>query len=191
MIGVENGVGKGSGRSIDGVDLGNAITEARGKELLTAGGGHAMAAGLTIDASMLPDLTVFLTHRLGKDVEGALASRRYQIDGVIGATAVSKTFADRIESAGPFGPGNSEPIFVLADMIVDYVKVVGKGHLSVVLKSSTGEAVRSIAFRAEGEAMGDLLQAGGRVHVSGKIRADDWRGGDAAQLQITDVAIAG
>lgn len=191
VIGIEDGIGKGSGRSIEGVDLGSAISEARGKNILTAGGGHAMAAGLTIDGKMLPDFMAFLSHRLGKDVERALASRRYQIDGVIAATAVTKTFADRIESAGPFGPGNSEPVFVVSDMIVDYVKVVGKGHLSVVLKSSTGDTVRAIAFRAEGEAMGDILQAGGRVHVAGKVRADDWRGGDAAQLQITDVATTG
>jgi len=190
VIGIENGVGKGSGRSIEGVDLGSAISEARAKGLLSAGGGHAMAAGLTIDEGKLQNFIAFLQDRLGKDVEVALQSRTYKIDGVVAATAVSKTLADRVEGAGPFGPGNPEPIFVLGDMKVEYAKIVGKGHLSCTLISDTGDKVRAIAFRAEGEPLGVVLQSGRRIHVAGKIRADDWRGGDAAQLQITDVAEA-
>lgn len=190
VIGLDGGVGKGSGRSITGVDLGAAIGAARAAGLLSAGGGHAMAAGLTIDEKALPDFVAFMRHRLSADVMAALENRTALIDGVIAPSAVKKPFADRIEAVGPFGPGNPEPVFALTDMRVEYGKIVGKGHLSCTLVSNTGETVRAIAFRAEGEPLSDILTSGGRVHVAGKIRADDWRGGDAAQLQIIDAALA-
>ncbi|MEL7239781.1 MAG: DHHA1 domain-containing protein [Planctomycetota bacterium] len=190
VIGVENGIGKGSGRSIEGVDLGAAVSAARADGLLSAGGGHAMAAGLTVDEAMLDQFTAFLETRLADAVAQARAARTFTVDAVVSAASVSKTLADRVAQAGPFGPANAEPRFVLADMRVASAKIVGDDHLALVLKSEAGESVRAIAFRAEGEPLGDVLSAGGRLHVAGKIRADDWRGGDAAQLQIEDAAPA-
>ena len=103
---------------------------------------------------------------------------------------MSKSFADLAATAGPYGPGNPEPTFSLLDCRAEYLKVVGKGHLSLTLVSDAGESARAIAFRAQGEALGEILTSGQRIHVAGKIRADDWRGGDAGQLQIADAAFA-
>lgn len=190
VIGLNNGEGKGSGRSINGVDLGCAVGDARQEGILIAGGGHAMAAGLTIDENAIDRFAKFLEVKLARDVDAALLNRTSKIDSVIAPTAVSRRFANRIEAAGPFGPGNPEPIFALTDMRVLNGKMVGTGHYSCTLVSGTGDKVRAIAFRADGELIGKMLTSGDRLHIAGKIRADDWRGGDAAQLQITDVASA-
>ncbi len=190
VIGVNEGVGKGSGRSITGVDLGGAISAAKNDGLLIAGGGHAMAAGLTI----APDKVAALRQRLNDALEGEVAmareNRTLDIDAVIAPGAVTKTFAEMIAQAGPYGPGNPEPVFALTDMRADYVKTVGQNHIALTLKGDAGQSVRAIAFRAEGEPLGEVLRAGGRLHIAGRVKADDWRGGDAGQLQISDAAPA-
>lgn len=190
VIGIDNGVGKGSGRSITGVDLGSAIASANDDGLLINGGGHAMAAGLTISADAIAALRKRLNVVLGTDVDKARENRTFVTDAVISARAVSKTFADLVAQAGPYGVGNPEPVFVLPDMRIAFVKLVGENHLSLTLEDRSGEKVRAIAFRAEGEALGGVLRGSDRIHVAGKIRADDWRGGDAGQLQIEDAAAA-
>jgi len=190
VISVDGGTGKGSGRSITGVDLGAAISAAREEGVLAAGGGHAMAAGLTISADRISAFRKLLNDRLARAVIVARTNRTLEIDAVVGASAVSKTFSELIATAGPYGPGNPEPSFALLNMRAEYLKVVGKGHVSLTLVSETGESARAIAFRAEGEALGEILASGRRLHAAGKIRADDWRGGDAGQLQISDAALA-
>ncbi|MEO1136508.1 MAG: single-stranded-DNA-specific exonuclease RecJ [Pseudomonadota bacterium] len=190
VIGLDGDAGKGSGRSITGVDLGAAIGEAREAGLLVAGGGHAMAAGLTIDASRIDAFRKRLNEQLSRAVVVARTNRVFDIDAVVAPSAVTKSFADLINKAGPYGPGNPEPSFALLNMRAAYPKVVGKGHLSLTLESDTGETARAIAFRAEGQPLGEILRSGRRFHVAGKIRADDWRGGDTGQVQITDAAPA-
>lgn len=190
VIGLDNGIGKGSGRSITGVDLGSAVTAAKDDGILINGGGHAMAAGLTISAESIPTFRERLNAELGPDVNKARENRTFIADAVISARAVSRTFADLIAKAGPYGVGNPEPVFVLPEMRVAYVKLVGDAHLSVMLEDRSGEKVRAIAFRADGEPLGGVIRGSERIHVAGKIRADDWRGGDAGQLQIEDAAAA-
>ncbi|WP_425408713.1 single-stranded-DNA-specific exonuclease RecJ [Hyphococcus sp.] len=190
VIGLDGADGKGSGRSIAGVDLGAAIVHAREEGVLTAGGGHAMAAGLSIEKSKIAALRNMLNERLSADIATARQNRTLDIDAAVAPGAVSRSFADLVAKAGPYGPGNPEPVFALLNMRPAQSKIVGKGHLSVTLKSDTGEPVRAIAFRAGGEPLGEILTSGGRLHVAGKIRADDWRGGDAGQLQISDAAPA-
>ncbi|MEO0879827.1 MAG: single-stranded-DNA-specific exonuclease RecJ [Pseudomonadota bacterium] len=190
VIGADKGIGKGSGRSIAGVDLGAAINQARADGLLTAGGGHAMAAGLTIDTDKIAAFADYLGDRLGAAVNEALANRKLMIDGVVAASAVARPLVDQIDNAGPFGPGNPEPVFVLADMRIEKLRTVGAGHLSFNLVSPTGETVRAIAFRAADEPLGAMLTSGARLHVAGKIKADEWRGGDATQFQVSDAARA-
>lgn len=190
VIGLDGDTGKGSGRSISGVDLGSSISAAREEGILINGGGHAMAAGLTVAAAQLPDLRARLNADLGNDVIRARQNRQLKIDGVIAASAVTKTFARLVEKAGPYGPGNPEPIFALSDLRVRQARTVGENHISLVLENNEAEQVRAIAFRAEGEPLGDVLRNNPRVHIAGKVRADDWRGGDAGQLQITDAAPA-
>ncbi len=190
VIGVNDGAGKGSGRSITGVDLGGAISAAKNDGLLIAGGGHAMAAGLTIAPDKIAALRQRLIDTLEADVAAARENRTLDIDAVIAPGAVTKTFAEMIAQAGPYGPGNPEPVFALTDMRADYVKTVGQNHIALTLKGDAGQSVRAIAFRAEGEPLGEVLRAGGRLHIAGRVKADDWRGGDAGQLQISDAASA-
>lgn len=190
VIGTEGDLGKGSGRSISGVDLGSAVSEAKSSGMLVSGGGHAMAAGLTIEASKIDAFKTHLNSSLAEPCRKAGLNREMRVDGVLSASSVTRSFADLIDQAAPFGPGNAEPQFVLADMRIAGLRRVGENHLSVTLKGPGGEAVRGIAFRAAGEPLGELLENSARVHVAGKIRADDWRGGDAGQIQISDVATA-
>ncbi len=190
VIGVDGEEGKGSGRSITGVDLGAAISDARTQGILASGGGHAMAAGLTVAKNKIGDLRRTLNDRLRDDILKARENRTLDIDAVLAASAVTKSFSELVALAGPYGPGNAEPSFALLNLRAEFVKEVGKGHLSLTLKSATGESVRAIAFRAVGEPLEEILRGGRRFHVTGKIRADDWRGGDAGQLQISDAAFA-
>ena len=189
VIGLEGETGKGSGRSITGVDLGGAISRARQENYLVAGGGHAMAAGLTIARDGVAAFRGAMNEMLSAEIKQARLSRTSAVDGVIASSAVSKRFADMVQSVGPFGPGAPEPVFALTDLKVRRSKVVGNGHLSLTLASDAGDEVRAIAFRADGEKLGEILLSGKRIHVLGKVRADDWRGGDAGQLQISDAAI--
>ncbi len=188
VAGVDAGVAKGSARSISGVDIGAAIRAARAAGLLLAGGGHAMAAGLTAEAGRLADLDAFLDHSLRAEVDRAIAAQRFEIDALAAPGAVSARFARLIEAAGPFGPGNPEPVFVLASMTVERARRVGEAHLACDLVGPTGESVRAIAFRAEGERLGELLKSRRRLHLAGRVKADSWRGGDAGQFQIIDAA---
>ena len=188
VIGVDSGIGKGSARSIAGVDIGAAIRDARHQGLLIAGGGHAMAAGLTADASRLGELRGFLDSALRADVDRAIAGQRFEIDALVAPSAVSAAFATLIELVGPFGPGNPEPVFAMASMNVENVRIIGDAHLACELIGAGGERVRAIAFRAEGERLGALLKSRRPVHVAGRIKKDDWRGADFAQFQIADAA---
>lgn len=190
VIGLEGETGKGSGRSITGADLGAAISQARQKGLLVAGGGHAMAAGLTIAADGVNAFRRHINEELTESVAAARLNRTFDIDAVIAPDAVTKPFSDMVAKAGPFGPGNAEPVFALCDMRAKSVKTVGANHLSVLLVSDSGREARGIAFRAKGESLGDILESGGRFHVAGKVRADDWRGGEAGQFHIVDAAPA-
>lgn len=190
VIGVENGVGKGSGRSIGSVDLGRAFGEAAAAGILESGGGHAMAAGATLAADRVDDFRKALNVALGDAVARAKADRSRLVDAVIAPSAVVRPFADQIARLGPFGPGNPEPQFALLDLTVRDVRIVGERHIAATLASGVGEAIRAIAFRSVGEPLETLLARDARVHALGKIKPDDWRGGEAAQLHITDIANA-
>lgn len=188
VIGVDGEIGKGSARSLSGVDIGAAFRAAKAEGLLVSGGGHAMAAGLTIDARAIGEFASFLETACKDEVERSLRNRIREIDGVIAPSAVSGAFAEMIESAGPFGPGNPEPVFALTSMRIERTRTVGGGHLSCELVSATGESIRAIAFRAVGEPLGALLTSGRRLHVAGRIKSDNWRGNGTAQFHVVDAA---
>ncbi|MEO1149473.1 MAG: single-stranded-DNA-specific exonuclease RecJ [Pseudomonadota bacterium] len=189
-IGFENGIGKGSGRSIEGVDLGGAIAAARADGMLVAGGGHAMAAGLTVEQDQLAAFTRALTTSLGDAVADALTDQRKLIDGVVAPMAVTGPFAQLIAQAGPFGTGNPEPIFVIRDVHVEAPKILSDAHIACTLVSDGNDKARAIAFRCMDDPVGEALLSAKRLHVAGRIKSDDWRGGDAGQFQINDVAFA-
>lgn len=190
VVAVEKGVGKGSGRSLSGVDLGAATRAAHRDGLLIAGGGHAMAAGLTIDAAKIEAFARFLEKSLAADVERSRRNAVRLIDDVVAAAAVSRRTADLVDLAAPFGPGNPEPIYAVEGLSPTATRKIGTSHLSVDFEALDGTRFRGVAFRAVGEPIEALLKSGKRLIVAGRIERDDWRGGEAVQLRIVDAAAA-
>lgn len=184
----EKGIGKGSGRSVEGVDLGAAVRRAMENGVLIAGGGHAMAAGLTVHQASIQSFTDDLASTLAADVARALRNRALRHDGPAALSSVSRGTVEDLARAGPFGPGNPEPKFVFPEVAPIDVRPVGAAHLAMTLCDATGACVRAIAFRAIGQPLGDVLSSSGRVHVLGRIKADDWRGPAAAQIDVVDAA---
>lgn len=196
IIGLEGGtspvLGKGSGRSVPGVNLGGAISAARQAGLLIAGGGHAMAGGLTVNAERIQELVAFLDARLAPELAAASDAMALRLDGLVAAAAVSPELAGSFEAAGPFGQGNSEPRFALADLRVSFAQRVGKDHVRFTLIDSGGASVQGISFRTADGPIGEALLAGDerRWHVAGRIKRDQWNGRDRAQFQLEDMAAA-
>jgi single-stranded-DNA-specific exonuclease len=186
------GIGTGSGRSIPGVDIGRAVRRAVAEGLIEKGGGHAMAAGVTLRKSALAPLRAFLEATLGPDVETARRANGLMIDGAVSAAAASAELVAMIERAGPFGSGNPEPMIALPAHTIAYAEEVGQAHMRVRLKSADGAGVNAIAFRAAGQKLGvALLQNRGRqVHAAGSFALDRWQGEERVQFRITDIAPA-
>jgi single-stranded-DNA-specific exonuclease len=182
--------GTGSGRSIAGVDLGRAVRQAVAEGLLVKGGGHAMAAGVTLRRSALAPFRAFLEDKLGHDVEVARRDNALLIDAAMTANAATSEFHATIASAGPFGAGNPEPIVALPSHTIVFVEQVGQAHVRVRFKSGQGATINAIAFRAAGQNLGDALlkNRGQKVHVAGTLALDRWQGRERVQLRIIDVA---
>ena len=182
--------GTGSLRSIPGVDLGAAIRAAVAAGLLLKGGGHAMAAGLTVSQQGLAGLEEFLLAQLrhGAPPPGETAS--LDIDAALVASGVTPELMDLLERVSPFGQGNSEARFVLPAHRVKFGKIVGDAHVRVVLEGGDGARVDGIAFRAAGQPLGDaLMSAGGMpLHIAGHLRRDTWGGRERIEMQIEDSA---
>ena len=184
----ENGLGKGSARSIAGVDIGRLVAGAVDKNLLVAGGGHAMAAGVTLHKSQLPAFEGYLTDRLG-----ALAldgTRQLMLDASMVASAASRDLFELIQRAGPFGAGNPEPRVLLPSVRVTYAKIVGQGHVSCTLTDSHNNGrLKAIAFTSvPAEVRGLLQRTQTPLHIAGFLRADDWNGKRGVQLVVHDAA---
>ena len=186
------GIGTGSGRSIFGVDIGRAVRRAVADGLLVKGGGHAMAAGVTLRKGALAPLRAFLETTLGADVERARRSVGLMIDGAVTAAAADTDLVAMINRAGPFGAGNPEPVIALPAHTVSYAEEVGQTHMRVRLKSAAGAGVNAIAFRAAGQKLGAALlkNRGRRVHAAGSFAIDRWQGEERVQFKLTDIAPA-
>jgi single-stranded-DNA-specific exonuclease len=186
------GIGTGSGRSITGVDIGRAVRRAVAEGLLVKGGGHAMAAGVTLRKGALAQLRAFLETALSADVATARRASGLMIDGAVSAAGVNLDLVAMIERAGPFGSGNPEPVIALPAHTVTYAEEVGQAHMRVRLKSADGASVNAIAFRAAGQKLGTaLLQNRGRqVHAAGSFAIDRWQGEERVQFRLTDIAVA-
>ncbi|WP_440959843.1 single-stranded-DNA-specific exonuclease RecJ [Oceanicaulis sp. LC35] len=188
----ETGLGKGSGRSCTGVNLGGAVAAAREEGLLVAGGGHAMACGLTIDASRIGELSDFLTARLKDEWAGAEEARTYFVDAVVSPSAVSFEFCEALSAAEPYGMGNPEPRFAFSSLRRTYAQRVGTDHVRFTFESPGGGRLTGISFRSADQPMGQALLNGpdGLWHVAGKLRAEDNRYGRKAELHLEDLARA-
>jgi single-stranded-DNA-specific exonuclease len=186
------GVGTGSGRSIPGVDIGRAVRRAVGEGLLVKGGGHAMAAGVTLRKGALAQLRAFLETALGADVEVSRRASGLLIDGAVTAASANTDLVSMIGRAGPFGSGNPEPVIALPAHTITYAEEVGQAHMRVRLKSADGAAVNAIAFRAVGQKLGTALRnsRGLRVHAAGTFAIDRWQGEERVQFKLTDIAPA-
>lgn len=192
VLGLEDGQAKGSGRSVPGVDLGAAVTAAKQAGLLINGGGHAMAAGVTVAAAQVDALAGFLADRLAPQLAAAPPANSIGIDGTVSVTGATRHLYDTVEAAGPFGAGHAEPRFVVPGADVVKADVVGDSHVRVILAGGDGGRLKGIAFRAVDNPLGQaLLQShGARLHIAGHLRADDWGGRRQVQLVIEDAAFA-
>jgi single-stranded-DNA-specific exonuclease len=185
-----DGHGTGSGRSIAGIDLGHAVRAAVDAGLLVAGGGHAMAAGITVWRERLAELGDFFEQKLGVAVRACAADRRLVIDAALTARGATPELVDLLDRAGPYGAGHPEPVFALPAQRVGYVELVRNGHVRASLMTGDGASLKAMAFRAADTPLGaTLLKSRGQsLHVAGTLSADEWQGRRRAELRILDVA---
>jgi single-stranded-DNA-specific exonuclease len=190
VIGMDGALGKGSGRSVRGVDLGAAVIAARQAGLLVNGGGHAMAAGLTVVRESLPELTRFLDERIAPQLGAAPPVRELGIDAALAPAAATAELVSMIERAGPFGAGNAQPRFAFTGVRVSYAQSVGEGHVRCTLVGPERGRVEAIAFRANQSALGAALMDSARpvLHVAGSLKIDRFGGRETVRLQIDDAA---
>ncbi|ABE63099.1 exonuclease RecJ [Nitrobacter hamburgensis X14] len=185
------GIGTGSGRSIGGVDLGKAVRQAVTDGVLLKGGGHAMAAGVTLRKERLAEFRAYMEKALAADVARSRHVRELFIDGAVSARAVTPEFVATLNRAGPFGAGNPEPVVALPSHQLIYADEVGQAHLRLRFKSGDGAIVNGIAFRAIGQPLGNVLtqMRGQPLHVAGSLAVDRWQGAERVQLRVSDVAL--
>ena len=192
VISLIDGSGIGSGRSVRGVDLGSAVIAARQKGILTKGGGHAMAAGFSIDPDRMEDLKRFLNDRLAQAKNINLSRPGQPVDGILKLSAVNMELIETLATLAPFGSGNPEPCFVITNVYVAHVDVVGhdQRHLRLSLTDETGRRLNAIAFGAVETALGQALinHCNAPFHVLGKIRLNTWQGRSTAQFLVEDAA---
>ncbi len=193
VIALDETQGKGSGRSISGVDLGAAIIAAREAGLLIAGGGHAMAAGLTIDPARLADFAGFLDERLARDVDRARAGAAMLLDLAVSPGGLTPDLVEALEAAGPYGVGWPAPRIAVGPVRIVKADIVGKDHLRIVAAGNDGRSFKAIAFRAAETDMAQTLlhrSQGRRFHLAGRVKIDDWGNRPAAELHLEDAAFA-
>ena len=188
-----DGLGKGSGRSINGVDLGAAVLAAKDMGLLIAGGGHAMAAGLTVAADKADALAAFLDERLGAGVAKAREDRALLLDAVLAPGGITCALVEALEAGGPYGAGWPSPRVVAGPVRVVRADIVGNGHVRAIVSGADGGSIKTVAFRQAETALGQaLLGAGGtrRLWLAGRARIDTWSSRPSAELHLDDAAWA-
>jgi len=185
-------IGTGSGRSIAGVDLGRAVRQAVRDGLLLKGGGHAMAAGVTLKKGALAEFRAFLEDTLAASVDMARRDSALMIDGAISAGGVNLALVDMLSRAGPYGAGNPEPLLALPSHTLSFADPVGENHIRARFRSGDGKFVNAIAFRVAGTPLGRaLLDSRGRqMHAAGFLAVDRWQGEERVQMRLVDVAIS-
>lgn len=187
-----SGKGTGSGRSISGFDLGRVVRAAVDEGILVKGGGHAMAAGLTVERSNLGRLRSFFEERAERTVRELVAVETLKIDGALSASGATLALADQLEQAGPYGSGHPQPIFTLPAHRIREVRPVGVNHLRVGLEGPDGGRLDAMAFRAAEADLGIFLmkERGQAVHLAGTLSADSWQGSRRIQFRVLDAAKA-
>ncbi|MEJ1118729.1 single-stranded-DNA-specific exonuclease RecJ [Phyllobacterium sp. CCNWLW109] len=187
-----NGTGSGSGRSINGFDLGKLVRGAVEQGLLVKGGGHAMAAGITVERGKMGALRAFFEEQSAEMVGQLRGNASLAIDGALSAAGATVPLYETMEKAGPFGSGHPQPVLVLPHHRLIDARSVGINHIKVTLAGADGKRINAIAFRAVGSDLGDFLfrQLGQSVHVAGNLALNHWNGSTTTQFRILDAAKA-
>lgn len=190
VIGFDDGIGKGSGRSVAGVDLGAAIQRLTGEGLLLKGGGHKMAAGLTVTRENLEPAMARLAELLARQGAGASGPRDLRLDGALMPGAATVALIEQIEQAGPYGAAASAPRFALPDMTIRHARRVGESHLKLTVSDGMGASIDAIAFGAFDGPTGPALSdhGGARFHLAGRLEINTWKGRQQVQLRLDDAA---
>ena len=192
VIGFEDGIGKGSGRSISGIDLGAPIQRLAAEGLLIKGGGHKMAAGLTVAEDKLDEAMARLSELLAKQGAHLAGAADLKLDGMLMPAAATVELAQQVEQAGPFGAGAPAPRYVFADMQIRFAKRVGESHLKISFGDGNNTKMDAIAFGAFDGPLGPALEnhGGARFHLAGRLDINTWRGRQSVQLRLEDAAPA-
>lgn len=187
-----NGRGTGSGRSISGFDMGRMVRAAVENGLLVKGGGHAMAAGLTVERANLGRLRHFFEDSARNTVSALVADPALRIDAAVSASGATPALLEKIEAAGPYGAGHPQPVFAVPAHRLRDSRPVGATHVKVTLEAMDGSRLEGIAFRAAETPLGDFLikERGSVVHVAGSLSLDHWQGSQRVQLRVSDAARA-
>jgi len=193
VIGLERDEGKGSGRSVTGVDLGAAVQRLAAEGLLLRGGGHPMAAGLNVARNQLDAAMERLSELLARQGAGATRTEALRLDGLLMPGAVTVDLVEQLETAGPFGAGAPAPRFALPDLRVAFARRVGESHLRLNFTDDAGQTIEAMGFRAFEGPLGPALErhSGTRWHVAGRLEIDSWGGRRRPRLRLEDAAPAG
>ena len=183
-------VARGSGRSVPGVNLGELISGAAKSGLLLSGGGHAMAAGLSMDPARLDGLLVYLEERTQGTTRELAEARVLEIDGALSPGAATGELLDLVERIGPFGSNAPEPLFAVPNVRAAGARRVGENHMAFDMVGEDGSRVRAIAFRVADGPEGLAIQRGDAIHVAGRLRPDTWRGPGKVQIEVADISLA-
>lgn len=193
VIGIdEDGMGKGSGRSVTGIDLGAAIQRLASEGLLIKGGGHKMAAGLSVEGDKIEAAMARLGELLAKQGSDKIGPADLKLDGVLMPAAATVELVNQIEQAGPFGAGAPAPRFVFPDVQILFAKTVGANHLKITFGDGLGKRIDSISFGAMDGPLGPMLtnHNGARFHLAGRLEINTWQGRQSVQLRLEDAAPA-
>ena len=193
VAGFEGGMGRGSARSIAGIDIGALVRGAQEASIIDAGGGHAMAAGFSLQAHQLEPFRAYLADKFAHADDALVAAGDLHIEAIVSPAAATASLVDEMALAGPFGAGNPEPLVVVPDVQLTFADVVGRNHVRMRLIGGDGARLDAIAFRLADTPLGKALLGarGGRIHAVGRIRAEEWQGRPRVQLHLEDAAPAG
>ena len=189
VITFSKGKAKGSGRSIKGIDLGNLVIAAKQAGIIDSGGGHSMAAGLSLNENQIENLSNFFESQLSNHLFEVMDEKMIYVDSLISSSGINLEVYDEIEKLGPFGSDNVEPNFVVKNLILASVNQIGENHLKCLIKTPEGEFIEAMAFRSLSTSLGDQIQKnkGNSVSLLGKIKINEWGGRRTPQLHIEDI----
>ena len=192
VIGFDGDEGKGSGRSVSGIDLGASIQRLAMDGMIEKGGGHKMAAGLSLSREQLEPAMACLSELLDKQGAGALGPSDLKLDGALMPGAANQQLVEQLDDAGPYGASAAGPRFAFPDCVIHFAKQIGTGHLKITFSDGTGPRLEAIAFGAFDTALGPTLQnhGGARFHLAGRLELNTWQGRTSVQLRLDDAAPA-